>query len=92
MSAEKKGVLEEAEVVRDRETQRSLGFGFVKFQSKEEAAEAMESLNGKKKRASLCIPVYICVCVEQVAEKNKGAKWNSSLLVFLKNHFGLNKR
>ncbi|CAI7792054.1 unnamed protein product [Closterium sp. NIES-53] len=41
------GTVEEAKVIRDRFTGRSRGFGFVSFASDEEAATALEGVNGK---------------------------------------------
>lgn len=35
-----------ATVIRDRETQRSRGFGFVEFSTQEEAGKAVDSLDG----------------------------------------------
>lgn len=34
-------------VVKDRETKRSRGFGFVTFENPEDAKDAMQALNGK---------------------------------------------
>ncbi|CAI5532560.1 unnamed protein product [Closterium sp. Naga37s-1] len=42
------GTVEEAKVIRDRFTGRSRGFGFVSFASDEEAASALEGVNGKE--------------------------------------------
>ncbi|QDS87955.1 RNA recognition motif (RRM, RBD, or RNP domain) [Rosistilla ulvae] len=39
------GVVESAQVISDRETGRSKGFGFVEMSSDEEAAAAIEGLN-----------------------------------------------
>ena len=41
------GAVMSAEVVSDRETQRSKGFGFVEMGSESEALAAIEALNGK---------------------------------------------
>lgn len=41
------GNVESAEVIADRETGRSKGFGFVQMSTDEEAAAAIEGLNGK---------------------------------------------
>ncbi|WP_231746099.1 RNA recognition motif domain-containing protein [Rosistilla oblonga] len=41
------GVVESAQVISDRETGRSKGFGFVEMSSSEEAAAAIEGLNEK---------------------------------------------
>jgi len=42
---EKYGTVEDAVVIRDRDTGRSRGFGFVTFASNEEAEMAIENLN-----------------------------------------------
>lgn len=41
------GRIEEANVVRERESGRSRGFGFVTYASAEEAKAALEALNGR---------------------------------------------
>ena len=41
------GTVESANVVEDRETGRSRGFGFVEMSSKEEGENAISELNGK---------------------------------------------
>ncbi|KAM4707829.1 cold-inducible RNA-binding protein B-like isoform 2-T3 [Discoglossus pictus] len=43
----KYGAISEVVVVKDRETQRSRGFGFVSFENPEDAKDAMEAMNGK---------------------------------------------
>ncbi|PRP96555.1 RNA recognition motif protein [Enhygromyxa salina] len=40
------GPVEDAKVINDRDTGRSRGFGFVTFASEEDAAKAMEEMNG----------------------------------------------
>ncbi|HSK70541.1 MAG TPA: RNA-binding protein [Pyrinomonadaceae bacterium] len=42
------GTVESANVVEDRETGRSRGFGFVEMSSKEEGNQAIEEFNGKE--------------------------------------------
>ena len=42
------GAVSSAKVIMDRETNRSKGFGFVEFDSKDEAEAAIENLNGKE--------------------------------------------
>lgn len=39
------GVVEEAVVVKDRDTGRSRGFGFVRFQTESEADNAIQNMN-----------------------------------------------
>ncbi|HKC63823.1 MAG TPA: hypothetical protein VKB86_09300, partial [Pyrinomonadaceae bacterium] len=41
------GTVESANVIQDRETNRSRGFGFVEMATAEEAAKAIEMFNGK---------------------------------------------
>jgi len=43
----KYGQISEVVVIKDRETQRSRGFGFVTFENPDEAKDAMEAMNGK---------------------------------------------
>lgn len=42
------GTVETASIVEDRETGRSKGFAFIEMSTKEEAASAIEQLNGKE--------------------------------------------
>ncbi len=42
------GTVESANVISDRETGRSKGFGFVEMSSEEEAKAAIDGLNGKE--------------------------------------------
>ena len=42
------GTVESANVVEDRDTGRSRGFGFVEMSSKEEGQAAIQQLNGKE--------------------------------------------
>jgi len=41
------GTVESAQIIVDRETNRSKGFGFVEMSSEEESKNAIQSLNGK---------------------------------------------
>ncbi|XP_063770412.1 cold-inducible RNA-binding protein B-like isoform X1 [Pseudophryne corroboree] len=43
----KYGGISEVVVVKDRETQRSRGFGFVTFENADDAKDAMQAMNGK---------------------------------------------
>ncbi|XP_044125221.1 cold-inducible RNA-binding protein A-like [Bufo gargarizans] len=43
----KYGQISEVVVVKDRETKRSRGFGFVTFENVDDAKDAMEAMNGK---------------------------------------------
>ncbi|XP_030258629.1 cold inducible RNA binding protein a isoform X4 [Sparus aurata] len=43
----KYGTIEKVDVIRDKETGRSRGFGFVKYDNAEDAKDAMNAMNGK---------------------------------------------
>ncbi|XP_030015552.1 cold inducible RNA binding protein a isoform X3 [Sphaeramia orbicularis] len=43
----KYGTIEKVDVIKDRETGRSRGFGFVKYDNPEDARDAMDAMNGK---------------------------------------------
>ncbi|KAJ1086383.1 hypothetical protein NDU88_006502 [Pleurodeles waltl] len=43
----KYGQIVEVVVVKDRETQRSRGFGFVTFENQDDAKDALQAMNGK---------------------------------------------
>lgn len=43
----KYGTIEKVDVIRDKETGRSRGFGFVKYDNVEDAKDALEAMNGK---------------------------------------------
>ncbi|XP_049603290.1 cold inducible RNA binding protein a isoform X1 [Syngnathus scovelli] len=43
----KYGSIEKVDVIRDKETGRSRGFGFVKYENVEDAKDALEAMNGK---------------------------------------------
>nr|AAH57481.1 Cirbp protein [Danio rerio] len=44
----KYGTIAKVDVIRDRETDRSRGFGFVTFENPEDAKDAMAAMNGKQ--------------------------------------------
>src|SRR3990167_9054469 len=44
----KAGAVKSARVMRDRETNRSRGFGFVEYENGEDAAKGIEMCNGKE--------------------------------------------
>ncbi|XP_028459187.1 cold-inducible RNA-binding protein B-like [Sander lucioperca] len=41
------GTIEKVDVIKDRESGNSRGFGFVKYENSEDAKDAMEAMNGK---------------------------------------------
>jgi len=43
----KYGTIEKVDVIRDKETGRSRGFGFVKYDNADDAKDALEAMNGK---------------------------------------------
>ncbi|XP_068557878.1 cold-inducible RNA-binding protein B-like isoform X2 [Cebidichthys violaceus] len=43
----KYGSIEKVDVIRDKETGKSRGFGFVKFDNSDDAKDALEAMNGK---------------------------------------------
>ncbi|XP_068605277.1 cold inducible RNA binding protein a isoform X2 [Brachionichthys hirsutus] len=43
----KYGTIEKVDVIRDKETGRSRGFGFVKYDNADDAKDAMSAMNGK---------------------------------------------
>ena len=45
---EEHGTIEEAKVIRERDTGRSRGFGFVTFTTEDSAKAAMEAMNGQE--------------------------------------------
>ena len=45
---EKFGAVSEAKIIFDRETGRSRGFGFVTFDQKDDASEAVSQLDGRE--------------------------------------------
>jgi cold-inducible RNA-binding protein len=45
---EEHGTVEEAKVVSDRDTGRSRGFGFVTFETEEEANKAQKAMDGQE--------------------------------------------
>ncbi|XP_077472121.1 cold-inducible RNA-binding protein-like isoform X3 [Stigmatopora argus] len=47
MAFGKYGTIEKVDVIKDKETGRSRGFGFVKYENVEDAKDALEAMNGK---------------------------------------------
>ncbi|XP_057713404.1 cold inducible RNA binding protein a isoform X2 [Corythoichthys intestinalis] len=47
MAFGKYGTIEKVDVIKDKETGRSRGFGFVKYENMEDAKDALEAMNGK---------------------------------------------
>ncbi|XP_069000341.1 cold-inducible RNA-binding protein B-like [Embiotoca jacksoni] len=43
----KYGTIEKVDVIRDKETERSRGFGFVKYENAEDAKDAKDAMDGK---------------------------------------------
>ncbi|XP_010773544.1 cold inducible RNA binding protein a isoform X1 [Notothenia coriiceps] len=44
---EKYGTIEKVDVIRDKETGKSRGFGFVKYDNSEDSKDALDGMNGK---------------------------------------------
>jgi RNA recognition motif-containing protein len=64
------GQVTSAKVIKDRETGRSRGFGFVEMQSTEEANKAMASLNNKEIEGRA-----ISISVAREKEARSPRKW-----------------
>ncbi|CAB1317153.1 unnamed protein product [Coregonus sp. 'balchen'] len=70
----KYGNIAKVDVIRDKETGRSRGFGFVKYDNADDAKDALEGMNGKVYRLSMAGPFVwmkrarVAVALEAVAE------------------------
>lgn len=49
------------DVIRDKETGRSRGFGFVKYDNAEDAKDALEAMNGKVSEQYGITSVFTCL-------------------------------
>uniref|UniRef100_A0A2K6ESY2 RRM domain-containing protein n=1 Tax=Propithecus coquereli TaxID=379532 RepID=A0A2K6ESY2_PROCO len=58
------GPISEVVVVKDRETQRSRGFGFITFTNPEHASDAMRAMNGEFLDGHGCIYKDFWSCTE----------------------------
>jgi cold-inducible RNA-binding protein len=65
------GVVQSAQVIMDRDTGRSKGFGFVEMQNDQEAAAAIAALNGKSSGGR-------ALTVNEARPKTEGARGGSS--------------
>uniref|UniRef100_A0A3B5LJX7 RRM domain-containing protein n=1 Tax=Xiphophorus couchianus TaxID=32473 RepID=A0A3B5LJX7_9TELE len=63
----KYGTIEKVDVIRDKETGRSRGFGFVKYDNVEDAKDALDAMNGKTLDGRAI----------RVDEAGKGGRFNS---------------
>uniref|UniRef100_A0A3B4UW44 Cold inducible RNA binding protein a n=1 Tax=Seriola dumerili TaxID=41447 RepID=A0A3B4UW44_SERDU len=59
----KYGTIEKVDVIRDKETGRSRGFGFVKYDNAEDAKDALDAMNGKFVRFTVKSPIFILLCL-----------------------------
>ena len=64
------GTIESAEIIADRETGRSKGFGFVEMSTDAEAQAAIAALNGKEMNGR-------SLTVNEARPKNEGARGGS---------------
>lgn len=75
------GRISHVKVVRDRITKKSLGYGFVKYLTQEEAAEAIKKMNGyfiqqKKIKVSFARPSSEDIRDSKIFVQNLPLKWN----------------
>ena len=75
------GRISHVKVVRDRITKRSLGYGFVKYLTKKEAADAIQNMNGyfirqKKIKVSYARPSSEDIRDSKIFVQNLPIKWD----------------
>ena len=77
------GRISHVKVVRDRTTKKSLGYGFVKFLTNQEASEAVQGMNGyfirqKRIKVSFARPSTEDIRDSKIFVQNLPLKWNDN--------------